>query len=387
MMPARAPVASAASATSAASVATAALFGAEPALRRMLNYWAATALLYVAGIALLACQVAAGYSPAAPAMLLAGVAGGGTLCFYALIRFSGALRLAPEALAVLQSLFAIGCGMAAYAIAGPLRAALLTMTVVIIAFCAFALRPRQTLLLAAAALLGLGGTMWRLQAGDPQRFPPEVEAMTFGYLAAALLSAAVLTGEMTKLRRRMKRKTQDLTQALETIRTLATVDELTALANRRHMNEVLQAEERRQSQRNGNGGGSSGSCIALLDIDFFKQVNDRHGHALGDAVLREFALAARGALRARDTLARWGGEEFLLLLPDAAPADAHQVLERMLDRVHALRIEGMDPQRRLSFSAGLAERRSGEPFTEAISRADKALYQAKAAGRDRITMA
>jgi PleD family two-component response regulator len=77
----------------------------------------------------------------------------------------------------------------------------------------------------------------------------------------------------------------------------------------------------------------------------------------------------------------------LLLLPDAAPADAHQVLERMLDRVHALRIEGMDPQRRLSFSAGLAERRSGEPFTEAISRADKALYRAKAAGRDRIEMA
>ena len=380
MTPERSPPAS------AASVASAALFGAEPALRRMLNYWAATALLYAAGIALLACQVAAGYSPVAPALLLACVAGGGTLCFYVLIRFSGALRLAPEALAVLQALFAIGCGMAAYAIAGPLRAALLTMTVVIIAFCAFALRPRQTLLLAAAALLGLGGTMWRLQAGDPQRFPPEVEAMTFGYLAAALLSAAVLTGEMTKLRRRMKRKTQDLTQALETIRTLATVDELTALANRRHMNEVLQAEERRQSQRNGNGG-SSGSCVALLDIDFFKQVNDRHGHALGDAVLREFALAARGALRARDTLARWGGEEFLLLLPDAAPADAHQVLERMLDRVHALRIEGMDPQRRLSFSAGLAERRSGEPFTEAISRADKALYRAKAAGRDRIEMA
>jgi len=364
--------------------ASAALFGAEPALRRMLNYWAATALLYVAGIALLACQVAAGYSPAAPAMLLACVAGGGTLCFYILIRFSGALRLAPEVLAVLQSLFAIGCGMAAYAIAGPVRAALLTMTVVIIAFCAFALRPRQTLLLATAALLGLGGTMWRLQAGDPQRFPPEVEAMTFGYLAAALLSTAVLTGEMTRLRRRMKRKTQELTQALETICTLATVDELTALANRRHMNEVLQAEERRQSHRHGNGGGS---CVALLDIDFFKQVNDRHGHALGDAVLREFADAARGALRARDTLARWGGEEFLLLLPDAAPADAHQVLERMLERVHALRIEGMDPERRLSFSAGLAERRSGEPFTEAISRADKALYRAKAAGRDRIEMA
>lgn len=360
--------------------ATAALFGGEPALRRMLTYWAATALLYAAGIALLACQVAWGYTPAAPAMLLACVAAGGTLCFYILIRFGAALRLQPEGLAMLQSLFAIGCGMGAYAIAGPLRAALLTMTVVIIAFCAFALRPRQTLLLSSAALVGLGSVMWRLQDRDPLRYPFEVEAMTFGYLAAALLSTAVLTGEMTRLRQRMKRKTQELTQALETIRTLATLDELTALANRRHMNEVLRAEERRQSH-------GAGSCVALLDIDFFKQVNDQHGHALGDAVLREFAAAARAALRARDTLARWGGEEFLLLLPEAAPFDAQLVLERMQERVHALRIEGLDPARRISFSAGLAERRAGEPFTEAISRADKALYRAKAAGRDRIEVA
>ena len=383
-MPVRRGCAAAGDSRACATSAAAALFGAEPALRRMLHYWAATALLYLAGVALLACQVAWGHSPAAPATLLSGVAAGGTLCFYVLIRFSGRLRLAPEGLAVLQALFAIGCGMAAYAIAGPMRAALLTMTVVIIAFCAFALRPRQTLLLATAALLGLGGTMWRLQAGDPQRFPPEVEALTFGYLAAALLSTAVLTGEMTKLRRRMKHKTLELTQALETIRTLATVDELTALANRRHMNEVLQAEERRQPQRNAAG---SGSCVALLDIDFFKQVNDQHGHALGDAVLREFAAAARGALRTRDTLARWGGEEFLLLLPDAAPHAARQVLERMAGHVHALRVEGLDPERRISFSAGLAERRIGEPFTEAISRADKALYRAKASGRDRIEAA
>lgn len=372
------------SASSSATAASNALFGAEPALRRMLNYWAATALLYVASIALLACQVARGYSAPGPATLLACVAASGSLCFYVLIRFSGRLRLAPETLAVLQSLFAIGCCMAAYAIAGPLRAALLTMTVAIIAFCAFALRPRQTLLISTAALIGMGGTMWRLQAGDPQRFPPDVELMSFGYLAAALLSTAVLTGEMTKLRQRMKNKTAHLTGALETIRTLATVDELTTLANRRHMNEVLKAEERRQPDAGGSG---VSSCVALLDLDFFKQVNDRHGHALGDAVLREFAASARGALRERDTLARWGGEEFLLLLPDAPPAAAQQVLERMLERAHAIRIEGLDPARRISFSAGLAERRSGEAFTDAISRADKALYRAKAAGRDRIELA
>ena len=97
---------------------------------------------------------------------------------------------------------------------------------------------------------------------------------------------------------------------METIRTLATMDELTSLANRRHMNEVLGAEERRK------GMPSRRVCIALLDIDFFKNINDRYGHAGGDAVLRTFAAAARAELRANDVLARWGGEEFLLLLPD-----------------------------------------------------------------------
>lgn len=356
------------------------LLGAEPALRRMLNYWIATALLYLASILLLSCQVYWGYTPQQPATLLAGVAAGGTVAFYILIRFSCALRLAPEVLAGMQSLFATGCLMAAYAIGGPTRAALLGMLVVVVAFCAFALRPRQTLELSVSALAGMGSIMWWLQASDPLKHPPAVEAMNFGYLAASMLSTALLTSEMTKLRRRMKHKKQELMQALETIRTLATVDELTMLANRRHMKELLVAEERRQPP-------GAGSCVALLDIDFFKQVNDQYGHALGDEVLREFARAARGALRATDTLARWGGEEFLLLLPDTGQRDARQVLARMAERVHALRVEGFDPARRISFSAGLAERRDKEPFCDAIKRADKAQYRAKAAGRDRIELA
>ncbi|RNF28854.1 diguanylate cyclase, partial [Massilia aurea] len=109
---------------------TSVLLGAEPTLRRMLNYWIATALLYLAAIVLMACQVAAGHTPRDLALLLGATAAAGTLASYALIRFSAALGLAPGVLATLQSLFAIGCGMAGYAIAGPVRAALLCMTVV-----------------------------------------------------------------------------------------------------------------------------------------------------------------------------------------------------------------------------------------------------------------
>ncbi len=216
-------------------------------------------------------------------------------------------------------------------------------------------------------------------ASDPVKFPPVTEALTFGYLAGALLSTSILSGEMSKLRSRLKRQSRELSDALETIRVLATVDELTSLVNRRHMHEVLEAEERRQPD-------DRGTCIALLDIDFFKQVNDQFGHAGGDAVLRSFSAAARASLRANDVLARWGGEEFLLLLPDAAPEDARHVLERMAERVHGMPVPGVQG-RRISFSAGLATRRAGEPFADAIHRADKALYQAKEAGRDRIVLA
>jgi diguanylate cyclase (GGDEF)-like protein len=355
------------------------LCGTDPKLRRTLQYWAATCVLYVACIGLLLLQVSEGMADPAAADKLITFGGCGALLFYVLIRVNGRLGLAPDQLAVSQAVFSLGCGMAAYAISGPLRAAMLIMTVVVIVFCMFAAKPRQTLLLTIAALAGMGATMYWMQASDPQRYPPMTELITFGYLAGALLSTAVLSGEMSKLRARLKRQRRELSEALETIRVLATVDELTSLVNRRRMHEVLEAEERRQPD-------ARGTCIALLDIDFFKQVNDQYGHAAGDAVLRSFSSTARACLRANDVLARWGGEEFLLLLPDAAPEDARAVLERMAERVHLMPVAGLR-DRRISFSAGLATRRAGEPFADAIHRADKALYQAKEAGRDRIVLA
>ncbi|UVW30168.1 GGDEF domain-containing protein [Massilia sp. H6] len=357
--------------------------GTDPGLRRSLQYWAGTCLLYIVCIMLLQVQVDTGVSQAGAARGLMMFGGCGALLFYFLIRAHATLRLAPDQLAVAQAVFSLVCGMWAYAISGPLRAAMLTMTVVIIVFCMFALRPRQTLLLSASAIAGMGATMWWLQAHDPVRYPPVTEALTFGYLAGALLSTAVLSGEMSKLRSRLKRQKRELTDALDTIRVLATVDELTSLVNRRHMNALLEEEERRHTAATFSG---PATCIALLDIDFFKQVNDQHGHATGDAVLRCFSAAARAPLRASDVLARWGGEEFLLLLPATAPGAARAVLERMAESVHAMPMPGLDG-RRISFSAGLATRGPGETFADAISRADKALYQAKQAGRNRIVLA
>jgi len=354
------------------------LFGADPKLHRMLQYWAATAILYTFFLILFY----GGLFEATPHALngLALYTAGGIFAFYLLVRGNRALGLAPTTLAVGQGIFAITCNMWAYSITGPLRGATLMGLMVVVVFCTFALRPRQTMTLAFAGLIGMGGTMWWHQAHDPLHYPPVVEGLTFAIMAACSLAVTFLTGEMTKLRTRLTSQREELASALDTIRILATVDELTSLANRRHMNAVLADEERRQPA-------SGASCVALLDIDFFKQINDRLGHPAGDLVLRGFAQAASAELRSGDVLARWGGEEFLLLLPDTALHEAHAVLARMRARVAALSLPEVALERHVTFSAGLSARRGNEAFADTINRADKALYQAKSSGRDRVAEA
>jgi diguanylate cyclase (GGDEF)-like protein len=357
------------------------LFGAEPRLRRMMQYWSATALLYLIFLTLLArcsayCLIDEG---AVRGLEIYTV---GAIClFYLAVRASQRLRLPPKLLAALQGVVGITCNMWAYSVAGQLRGATLMGLIVVLVFCTFSLRPRQVLLLTFAGLAAMGATMWWHQARDPEHYPPMIEGITFCIMAGCSLTVTFLTGEMSKMRARLKAQKKELVQALDTIRTLATLDELTALANRRHMNEVLAQEERRDS--------SSGqpTCIALLDIDFFKQINDRYGHAAGDEVLRQFAASARAELRTRDVLARWGGEEFLLMLPDTAPGDALAVLARLRTRVAQLEVAGVAFERPLSFSGGLTTRQGREPLAATVNRADKALYQAKSGGRDRIVAA
>ena len=128
--------------------------------------------------------------------------------------------------------------------------------------------------------------------------------------------------------------------------------------------------------------------VALIDFDYFKTINDQCGHAAGDHVLREFAHLSRGALRAGDVLGRWGGEEFLLVLPDATLDSALATVERL--RVLALGIqipcpEGKITLPRVTFSAGLASTADGaRTLDEIVARADVALYEAKDAGRDAV---
>jgi diguanylate cyclase (GGDEF)-like protein len=353
------------------------LLGTEPKLRRMVAYWAATGLLYCLFIALMQVAVHFGLAERHAVAMLTTYGVCGLLVFSVLVRASAALGIAPRTLSVVQGLFAISCNIWLYTVSGPLREASLITLLVVVTFCTFSLRPRQTMLLSAVSIVGTGLAMWHGVVHDPEHYPPMLEALTFCFASVSLLAITLLTGQMNTLRERLKQQKEELLAALATIRTLATMDELTSLANRRHMNDVLAAEERRQPN-------AGATCIALVDIDFFKDINDRFGHAQGDTVLRQFAVAAQGALRGSDMLARWGGEEFLLMLPTTELAEATQVLARMAAAVGAMQLPGLDLGRAVTFSGGLTERHGDEPFAETISRADKALYRAKAEGRNRV---
>ncbi len=166
------------------------------------------------------------------------------------------------------------------------------------------------------------------------------------------------------------------------VQRLVRTDALTSLYNRRYLVEI--ASEAFTLARNGG----RTLCIALLDVDHFKQVNDGHGHAVGDEVLIEVGRRLAGAVRGADTVARWGGEEFAVLLPGASLLDGLGVVQRMLERLRESPIVTRDGPLRVTASAGVAQwKEADEDLDGLLHRADLALYAAKHAGRNRVVPA
>jgi diguanylate cyclase (GGDEF)-like protein len=163
---------------------------------------------------------------------------------------------------------------------------------------------------------------------------------------------------------------------------LASQDVLTGLPNRRRTAELATAALAAATAAR------TPLTIAIIDLDHFKVINDRCGHATGDFVLKEFARVGRECLRDSDVLGRWGGEEFLLVLPDATLESALASLERMRTLVFGIHLPASGAGLRVSLSAGLAtNQRHGRSLDEMIARADAALYVAKNEGRDLVRVA
>lgn len=183
--------------------------------------------------------------------------------------------------------------------------------------------------------------------------------------------------EMTALRERMQEKQRELEELNLALYKESITDPGTKLFNRRYILELLHKEVARAERHR------HPLSVALVDIDYFKRVNDTYGHQAGDRILEQFSNRLQQWLREMDFLGRYGGEEFLLIFPETTVAEASRVLERIRWQMEEIpfQLEGTDLK--ITFSAGVAGY-EGEAIHEFILRVDGSLYLAKNAGRNRV---
>ncbi len=300
--------------------------------------------------------------------------------FFALVRSGWSQRFDDPVLALPHSLCAILISLAAYASLGDHRANVIILMTQVVVLSMFRLRPKQVLGLGVTTVALLGACILFVTLRDPVHYKPASGWAHFVLAGSTILALSLIGKWVSDIRVRIARQSRELTEAIDTLQQMATTDMLTGTLNRRMLTELLE-HEFKVWERTGTG-----FCVALFDVDHFKLVNDRHGHAVGDVVLRSFVNSSRPQLRQVDKLGRWGGEEFLLMLPHVSLDAALVAAERVRSSFEALRFDET-PGLRVTISAGVAEIRHGETLEHAIDRADAALYRAKQSGRNRCQAA
>jgi diguanylate cyclase len=211
---------------------------------------------------------------------------------------------------------------------------------------------------------------------DPRAIQEMFKAMTASstWLLSQVDTARV---ELETTREQLKHVHSELERA----QAQAISDPLTGLPNRRALDGVL-AREIARARRH-----KTALCVAVLDVDHFKRINDTHGHDIGDRALQHLAHTLKAAVRETDVLARLGGEEFVLVLPDTPLVGAEFTMNRLLRTSQGTPLAVESAQIIVAFSAGLALWQPNEAAEEIVKRADQAMYRAKAAGRGQVMVA
>jgi diguanylate cyclase (GGDEF)-like protein len=274
---------------------------------------------------------------------------------------------------------------------GSMRGAMMGIYFMIMTFGIFAL-PRKEMIYMAAVNVLCFLTLLAVEQLTGEHQPLQLMLGEVGVLAMGLAWFIYVGGYIHNLQARIReqRETLALAQselehsnsrlqvAMGKLERLAIHDELTNLYNRRYLlerlNEQLSLAERTHSPLH----------LAMIDLDHFKQVNDRFGHAAGDIVLKDFADLAREQIRRSDFVARYGGEEFIISFCEGSVEDIIAVLERLRQRFTRLGFDKIANGLSVSFSVGISSFHPGDTADSLIARADGALYQAKADGRNCI---
>jgi diguanylate cyclase (GGDEF)-like protein len=312
--------------------------------------------------------------------VFAALAGLVNLAFYIMIRSGVNLKFRDPSLTIPQMITASLAILAALYFMDEVRGALLYMYLVTFVFGVFRLRVRQFMALTLVTLALYGVIIFLLVKTRPDSVNLEKEIFHWIVLAVVLPWFSLVGGYISSLRKRIETANGELVGALQIIEQLAVQDELTGVSNRRRLMEVLNKEKVRVDR------GQPTFCLGVIDLDHFKRVNDKFGHLQGDQVLRSMIQAIRHEIREIDTIARFGGEEFVILLVNTTLEEACGVAERMRHTASEQRYKGLPDDFGVTVSIGLTEYQRQESVDELLTRADNALYLAKQYGRDRVEL-
>jgi diguanylate cyclase (GGDEF)-like protein len=262
------------------------------------------------------------------------------------------------------------------AVAMPLAAVLF----IVFAFAALRMTPRQLLFAWAGITVGLAAVVSSLEA--PPALPaatPLQAALSTIWISLSLGRCALLGLYGARLRRELVQRGRELADATGRLERLAMRDALTGALNRRAIMDALDTALQGIDAQGGP------LAVALVDLDHFKGINDRFGHPVGDDVLRRFVTVAARSLRVSDRIGRWGGEEFLVVLPASGGAEtARAVADRLREAVAHHPWTEFGEALAVTVSVGVALARPGMTASELLGRADLSLYRAKRSGRDRV---
>jgi diguanylate cyclase len=293
------------------------------------------------------------------------------IVLYIVFRTGLNLKMPDPSLTAVQICIAMFMVMYGMYFANVARGSLLLVYVIILLFGIFRLNTRSFLYLSLFAFLTYGIDIVLLSIYRPRGVNFNIEYLQWGILTLVLVAFSIIGGYISSLR-------HNLRISKEIIREMAIRDELTGLYNRRYVLELLDYEKERSSR----GGGIF--CIAVLDIDYFKNVNDTYGHQTGDAVLQAVATTIKTTMRNTEYCARYGGEEFLIVLTQTDIKGALIGASRVRTNIEKIPFPDIGSDFKITVSIGLSEYKIREEIDAVIARADEALYRAKNGGRNRI---
>lgn len=306
------------------------------------------------------------------------------------IRSGWSERFRDPSMTLVHMLVAVPVSLYIIAQAGDTHALFLLLFIIVAFFGVFQLRKEEFALFSVASVVGYGfillGEFLESPSGDNR-----VLLLEFGVFAIVMFWLAFIGSYVADMRRRLSQKNRELEEVSGHLKHLSEHDELTGLPNRRQLISNLE----RAAEESSDGG--PGFSVAELDLDNFKRINDRYGHQAGDEVLAELAQRAAAELRGADAVmrvdetvaefGRFGGEEFLALLPETDLDGARRAAERLRKAIAESPFETSAGPIDCSASIGVAQHRPGESVNQTIARADEALYSAKHNGRNRVAAA